>query len=247
MIANPSRGVSGHTHRVEVDLSEGPDTANLPCADPGNCPMTDGKMEQFRSDRDAAIADTVKLRSDLAEARAEVVKLKTLLDHLSDPEKHDKTYCHAQYMARQALKPAQIRGMAEAMGSALAPAPERFSIGWRFRIDQEYQRGALSEERWRDLVAAFEEHSATTDALEETKRRRGEVIILHKETHQLRSELERTRTSLSDIVGWLEMDHQGPHYRDPLVPCAGPGVCQTLVDLEVARGILEAKPGGGGR
>ena len=33
----------------------------------------------------------------------------------------------------------------------------RFSILWRFAIDSEYQRGLLTEERWRDLVAAFEQ------------------------------------------------------------------------------------------
>ena len=41
---------------------------------------------------------------ELAEARAEVVKLKALLDHLSDPEKHDKTYCFSQRQARRALQ-----------------------------------------------------------------------------------------------------------------------------------------------
>ncbi len=71
--ATDPKPAAGHTHRVRV-ADYGPvKTRAGPCADPENCPMTDGKMEQFRADRDAAIADTVILR-------AEVERLKDALD-----------------------------------------------------------------------------------------------------------------------------------------------------------------------
>ena len=56
-------------------------------------------------------------------------------------------------------------------------------------------------------------------------------------------ELAEARASLRKLIAWVETEHKGPHYNDPFVPCAGPGKCQTLIDLAEARRVLggEAK------
>jgi hypothetical protein len=59
--------------------------------------------------------------------------------------------------------------------------PERFSIAWRFGIDELYQRGEIPEVVWRDLIAAFEDHAALSEARATIERVRAEMLRVYGE------------------------------------------------------------------
>lgn len=76
---------------------------------------------------------------------------------------------------------------------------------------------------------------------DETKLLVASDIIAEVET--LRAEVERAKVHLRKLAGHLRWEHRGPHYTDPFVTCGGPGVCETLIDIEAAQASLHPKEG----
>ena len=82
--------------------------------------------------------------------------------------------------------------------SGPSPGIERFSIGWRIRVDEDYRHGRISEALWRDLIAAFEEHSTAAAQAGELAKWKIERNVLHDEVHKLRDELAKLRAQLRE-------------------------------------------------
>jgi hypothetical protein len=81
-----------------------------------------------------------------------------------------------------------------------ASEPERFSIAWRVILDGEYQRGDLSEQRWRELIAVWEIMEANADLLAALKE--GVATIEQTcggEYHNVNKYVEKARALLAEL------------------------------------------------